>query len=238
MPPSVLRTAYSRQSHRCALRTLENVVASQIHLVRHGEVANPDGILYGRLPQFGLSELGHKMAALAADDLAGRGRPMTALFASPLQRTRESAAPISRLLDLEVQLEPRIIEPSNKFEGSRMRGANSALKNPRTWPWLINPFRPSWGEPYLSIRDRMLEAITAAHESVESGDVILVSHQLPIWTTHLALAGKRFLHDPRSRRCTLSSITTLERQGSSFVEVGYAEPAASLLATAVDLGAV
>ena len=167
---------HSRHSHRRPIRTLESVVASQIHLVRHGEVFNPDGILYGRLQQFRLSELGLKMAALAAGDLASRGRSMSALFASPLQRTQESAAPISELLELEVQLEPRIIEPNNKFEGGRMRGPNSALKNPRTWPWLINPFRPTWGE------------------------LILVSHQLPIWTTHLALAGKRFLHDPRSRR--------------------------------------
>lgn len=214
------------------------MVASQIHLVRHGEVFNPDGILYGRLPHFGLSELGHQMASLAAEDLAGRARPMSALFASPLQRTQESAAPIAELLQLELQSEPRIIEPRNRFEGRQMRGPNSALKNPGNWLWMVNPFRPSWGEPYHSIRDRMLEAITDARHSVEGGDVILVSHQLPIWTVHLALAGKPFLHDPRSRRCSLSSITTIEWRQDRYVEVGYVEPAAQLLESAVDTGAV
>ena len=66
--------------------------AEQIHLVRHGEVFNPQGVLYGRLPGYGLSSLGHEMAQLAADDLAGRGRAVGALISSPLQRTQQSAA--------------------------------------------------------------------------------------------------------------------------------------------------
>ncbi|WP_085367638.1 histidine phosphatase family protein [Leifsonia sp. NCR5] len=184
------------------------MVASQVHLVRHGEVFNPDGILYGRLPGFGLSKLGHRMAAAAADELLGRERPISALLASPLQRTRESAAPIAAAFALDVQIEERIIEPTNHFEGTVM---SRALKKPVNWPFLINPARPSWGEAYSHIEKRMLAAIDDAFDSVESGDVILVSHQLPIWVTHLSVAGARFWHDPRKRRCALSSITTFER---------------------------
>jgi broad specificity phosphatase PhoE len=89
----------------------------------------------------------------------------------------------------------------------------------------------------------MRAAIDAAFLSVESGDVVLVSHQLPIWVTHLALAGERFPHDPRKRRCSLSSITTIEqRRGDdgepTLVEVGYVEPARVLQAAATDVGAV
>ena len=65
--------------------------ASRIHLVRHGEVHNPEGILYGRLPHFRLSERGHEMAALAAKELKARGVKVGALDASPLLRTREAA---------------------------------------------------------------------------------------------------------------------------------------------------
>ena len=169
---------------------------------------NPDGILYGRLPGFGLSKLGHRMAAAAADELVGRERPISALLASPLQRTRESAAPIASAFDLDVQIEDRIIEPTNHFEGTVM---SRALKKPVNWPFLINPARPSWGEAYSHIEKRMLAAIDDAFDSVESGDVVLVSHQLPIWVTHLSVAGERFWHDPRKRRCALSSITTFER---------------------------
>ena len=189
---------------------------------------------------FGLSKLGHRMAQAAADDLVQRDRAISAIAASPLQRTRESAKPIALAFGLPIAIEDRIIEPTNHFEGTVMK---RALRKPRNWPYIVNPVRPSWGEPYASIVLRMRAAIDAAFLSVESGDVVLVSHQLPIWVTHLALAGERFPHDPRKRRCSLSSITTIEqRQGDdgepTLVEVGYVEPARVLLAAATDVGAV
>lgn len=203
---------------------------------------NPDGILYGRLSGFGLSKLGHRMAQAAADDLVARERRIVALACSPLQRTRESAAPIAAALGLEPRIEPRIIEPTNRFEGTVMR---RSLRLPINWPFLVNPWRPSWGEPYVRIAERMRAAIDAAFDEAatvgdadETGDAVLVSHQLPIWTTHLSVAGERFMHDPRRRRCSLSSITTFERRDGEIVEVGYAEPALTLQATATDVGAV
>lgn len=219
------------------------MVATQLHLVRHGEVYNPDRVLYGRLPSFGLSQSGHEMAALAAQELAGRGRTFSTLIASPLQRTQESAAPVAQLLQLPIQLEERVIEPTNAFEGKRMRGKNSALKNPGNWRYLLNPFRPSWGEPYRSIANRMKEALVDAAVATPTGDVVVVSHQLPIWMVHRDVNGKNLFHDPRARRCALSSITTLElidpeHPELGFVEVGYVEPAAELTATALDVGAV
>lgn len=217
------------------------MVARQLHLVRHGEVHNPERVLYGRLPGYRLSELGQQMASAAADDLAGRGIRFSALYASPLQRTQESAAPIAAALNLPVQLEPRIIEPANHFEGKRMR---EALKQPVNWPALVNPMRPSWGEPYKSIAARVVAAMNDAWETAallddsSEGDIVMVSHQLPIWITHSFLAGDRLWHDPRQRRCALSSITSFSRFGGTFVETGYTEPAASISAHAVDLGAV
>jgi broad specificity phosphatase PhoE len=203
-------------------------------------VFNPDGILYGRMSGFGLSKLGHRMAQAAADDLVERDRAIAAIFASPLQRTRESAMPISLAFGLPVGIEDRIIEPTNHFEGTVMK---RALRKPRNWPYLVNPVRPSWGEPYERIVLRMRAAIDAAFLSVDSGDVVLVSHQLPIWVTHLALAGERYPHDPRKRRCSLSSITTIEQRlgddgEPALVEVGYVEPARVLQASATDVGAV
>jgi broad specificity phosphatase PhoE len=211
------------------------VPADLIHLVRHGEVFNPDHVLYGRIPGFGLSELGKLMARESADSKVGR--PITRLYASPLQRTQESAAPWSKNFGLEINTDDRLIEPWNDFEGTAGFGAK-ALRNPRLWPKLRNPFTPSWGEPYVSIAARMLEVIEDAWTATESGEVALVSHQLPIWTVHRALLGERLFHDPRRRRCALSSITTLRREGDSFVEVDYQDPAAALQSSAIDLGAV
>ncbi|GGA67021.1 histidine phosphatase family protein [Pseudoclavibacter endophyticus] len=215
------------------------MVTQRLYLVRHGEVDNPDGILYGRLPGFGLTDRGHRMARLAADDLRGHGVPATGLVVSPLQRTRESAAPIAEAFGLEPQFDERIIEPMNRFEGRRMSGRYSALRRPSNWRHVWNPARPSWGEPYSSIRDRMRAAALDAIRLAEGGDVIMVSHQLPIWTVHRALARKPLAHNPRQRRCSLSSITILEyHPATGFREVGYREPAVSELAASTDQGAV
>jgi broad specificity phosphatase PhoE len=214
------------------------VVASQVHLVRHGEVFNPDRVLYGRLPGFGLSELGARMAGAAAGDLAERGRPIMRLVSSPLQRARESAEPISAAFDVPIEIDERIIEPTNHFEGKRMSGPGGALRDARNWAALRNPLQPSWGEPFRAISNRMLAAIDEAFLSVDHGDVVLVSHQLPIWMVHRSLTRQQLAHDPRKRRCDLSSITTLSLRGNAVVEVAYANPAADLLDGATDVGAV
>jgi broad specificity phosphatase PhoE len=214
------------------------VPAEQIHLVRHGEVFNPQGVLYGRLPGFGLSDLGRRMADAAAADLQSHRRAVSSIVSSPLQRTQQSAEPVAERFGLEVRLDDRIIEPTNRFEGKRMTGRESALRDVRNWAYLANPWEPSWGEPFRSIADRMIQAMTDAADSVDSGDVVMVSHQLPIWMVHRRVTGKSLAHDPRRRRCALSSITTFERRGRRFVEVGYRDPAAGLQSQATDVGAV
>ncbi len=208
--------------------------ADVVHLVRHGEVDNPTKILYGRLPGFGLSPLGHRMAAAAADSLAGR--PITALITSPLQRAEESAAPWAARFELEPRLDDRVIEPMNRFQGINVR--RDLRSHPELWPYLLAPWRPSWGEAYREVVKRMRAAIGDASASVDSGEVVIVTHQLPIWMVALSVAGKPLPHDPRARRCALSSITSVAVRDGRFVEVGYSEPAAELAAGATDLGAV
>lgn len=210
--------------------------ADLVHLVRHGEVRNPEGILYGRLPGYALSDRGLRMAELAAAALAERR--IAALVASPMQRTQESAAPWARRFGLPVALDERVIEPWNVFEGRRMR---RAVLDPRNWRHFARPSLPSWGEPYVDVRDRMLAAMEDAWLRSEGGDVVVVSHQMPIWTTTRAVAGLPLPHSPRRRRTALSSITTFARDPASptgWTEVGYREPAAGLLADAIDTGAV
>lgn len=208
--------------------------ADLIHLVRHGEVDNPERILYGRLEGFGLSELGHRMAEAASASLLGHD--IRGVLASPLQRTRESAAPWAERFGLEVVTDERLIEPANRFQGINVR--RDLRRRPNLWAYAAMPWRPSWGEAFTSIRDRMLAVVADAYHASDGGEVVLVSHQLPIWMVARSVAGRRLAHDPRARRCALSSVTTLARRDGRFVEVSYTEPAADLLAEAVDLGAV
>lgn len=207
--------------------------ADLIRLVRHGEVHNPDGVLYGRLPGYHLSDLGRRMALAAAQSLAGH--PVTALWASPLLRTQESAQPWSELFALPIVSDERLIEPTNWFEGTSVR---KQLRNPRAWLALRNPNRPSWGEAYADVRVRMFSALDAAEASVKGGEVVLVSHQMPIVTVQRSVAGLRLPHNPARRRCALSSITTLQRRDGVWVQVDYQEPAGGLLHNAIDTGAV
>jgi broad specificity phosphatase PhoE len=209
-----------------------------LHLVRHGEVHNPDRVLYGRIPGFRLSELGHRMAEAAALELAGSDRLVVRLLASPLERAQQSARPIASALNLEIATEDRIIEPTNAFEGMVKSGQGTVFKNPRYWYRFANPLRPSWGEPYRQIASRMREAMDDAWETTRGGDIVMVSHQAPIWVTHLDVAGKPLAHNPAKRRCDLSSITTFEKRGERWFEVEYRTPAAGLTDEAVDVGAV
>lgn len=207
--------------------------AELIHLVRHGEVHNPDRVLYERLPGFRLSEGGRRMARAAAEHVRNLERPVSALLCSPLQRTQESSEPFAELFDLEPRLEERVIEPTNVFAGLRM---NRALRKPWKWHHLRRPSVPSWGEPYVHVVDRMRSALNETWHNTPGGDVVIVSHQAPIWLTHLSVAGLPLPHDPRTRRCALSSVTSFERVGDVWREVSYAEPAA--VDDAVDVGAV
>lgn len=211
--------------------------ADRIHLVRHAEVNNPDGVLYGRLKNYFLTDLGLRMAEAAAADIKSLGRPVTALFCSPLERARQSAEPLQRTFGLTPIVDERVIEPYNVFEGKRISGGQLLIK-PHLWFHLRKPSAPSWGEPYLSIVERMLAAIDDAYHSVASGDVVIVSHQLPIWMVHSSVKGLKLAHDPRQRRCALSSVTSFEMRDGKLVEVDYRDPAHELRKTAKDEGAV
>lgn len=207
-----------------------------VHLLRHGEVHNPDGVLYGRLPEFHLSELGREMArTLAAhfSERSAQGAKIVHLAASPLTRAQETAQPISEALNLEISTEDRIIEAENYFEGIRVTKAE--LFRPKHWPKLRNPLRPSWGEPYKQQAARVIAAVQDARlRAIELGgegaEAILVSHQLPIWATRLSAEGKPLWHDPRKRECTLTSVTSLVfDDAGNLARVDYSEPAAALL---------
>jgi broad specificity phosphatase PhoE len=198
-----------------------------VHLVRHGEVHNPTGVLYGRLPGFHLSELGQRMARRVADTIGDRD--ITHVVASPLERAQETAGPLASARGLEIVTDARTIESSNVFEGKRFTVSDSILKRPDTWPQLWNPFRPSWGEPYKAVVARMMAAVYDARDSARGHEAVLVSHQLPIWITRLHAESRRYLHSPRSRQCSLCSLTSLVFDGDRLVTLRYSEPAADLI---------
>ena len=196
-----------------------------VHLVRHGEVANPGGILYGRIPGFRLSEDGQMMAKNAASFLAGRD--VTVLRSSPLERAVQTAEPIAEEFGLTIEIDERLVEPWNHFEGLSIGVGDGALRAPRHWIYLRNPFRPSWGEPYKDVAARVLAAAADAAGAARGHEAVCVSHQLPIWVARRAAEGRPLWHDPRRRQCALGSVTSLTYLGDRLTSVNYAEPSGS-----------
>jgi broad specificity phosphatase PhoE len=194
-----------------------------VHLVRHGQVENPRGVLYGRIPGFHLSAEGRVMAKAAADFLAGRD--VTVLRSSPLERAVETAEPLSAEFGLPVDIDARLIEPWNHFEGMTFGVGDGSLRRPQHWHHLWNPFRPSWGEPYAEIEARMRAAMADAAQTAHGHEAVCVSHQLPIWVARRSIEGRRLWHDPRRRECALASVTSFSYRDGEIIAVSYAEPA-------------
>jgi len=206
-----------------------------VHVLRHGEVHNPTGVLYGRLPDFHLSDRGRAMADRVAASMADRD--VVRVVASPLDRAQETAAPIAQAHGLEIVSDPRVIEADNVFEGERVGVGDGVLRQPRAWRHLWNPFTPSWGEPYDELASRMTDAIRDARDQARGHETLVVSHQLPIWIARLHAENRRLWHDPRKRECSLASLTSFEFDGDRLDRVTYSEPAADLLPGAKGRGA-
>ena len=163
------------------------------------------------------------MAAAAADYFDGR--PVAAVFASPLERAQETARPVAERLGLDIVTDDRLIESWNHFEGLKFGVGDGSLRRPAHWPYLINPFRPSWGEPYHDVAARMLAMMATAREAAAGAEAVCVSHQLPIWVTRRMAERKRLWHNPTTRECALGSVTSFTYRDDAIVGISYAEPA-------------
>jgi broad specificity phosphatase PhoE len=193
-----------------------------LHLVRHGEVHNPTKVMYGRLPGFRLSAHGERQAEVTAAMLAGRD--VAAVVSSPLERARQTAAVLAAPHGLAVRIDPRLIESTNVFEGGVVEPGPAILRHPWTWWHVRNPLRPSWGEAYADVATRMLAAVAEWRAAYPGRELILVSHQLPVWTLRRAVEHRPLWHRPDRRQCALASVTSLVFRGGRLAYVEYVEP--------------
>ena len=203
------------------------MTTTTVHLLRHGEVFNPLGILYGRSPGFNLSDRGLAMAERVAERIGDRD--ISHVVSSPLERAQQTAAPIAAVRGVEIVTDERVIESTNIFEGRPFSVGDGVLRRPSAWRYLWNPLRPSWGEPYAEVAARMWAAVEDARRAAEGHEAVIVSHQLPIWICRLHAEKRRFMHDPRKRQCTLCSLTSVTFECSELVTVSYAEPAGDMI---------
>jgi broad specificity phosphatase PhoE len=194
-----------------------------IHLVRHGKVENPMGVIYGRLPGYHLSELGKQQARAAAEHL--NGARIGALWSSPMERAQETAAIINESHGLAIVTDERLTESHNSFEGVRRTWRGIVLGHPLRWWHLRNPLRPSWGETFTQVKERMLEAIWQAAEDAADAELVVVSHQTPVLVARLALSKRRVPPWLAFTPCHTGSVTTLEMDANRhLVRASYFKP--------------
>jgi broad specificity phosphatase PhoE len=171
-----------------------------VHLVRHGQVHNPRRIVYGRLPGWTLSEKGRAQAEEVARDLAGR--PVAALYASPLERARETAGILGRALGLPVQVRNDLIESALAAQWEGMSWPHVWLTHQREWQtYRRRPLEMSAPEPLAVLAARMAAAVRGLAAEHPGREVVAVSHGDPIKAAVLALTRGDLarLHDAKLR---------------------------------------
>ena len=177
-----------------------------VHVCRHGLVHNPSKVLYSRLPGFHLSDEGRAMASRLGDHFADV--PVAHLRVSPLERARETMAPIARRHpDVSVVIDWRLIEADSRMQGQAKGPASLGLVRPANWRYFLQP--DGWGEGFQPMAARVLSAIADAAVLVgPGGQAVLVSHQAPIWAARRFAEHKSLLNIPATRQCALASVTT------------------------------
>jgi broad specificity phosphatase PhoE len=196
-------------------------LSGTIHLVRHGQVENPKGVIYGRLPGYNLSERGRRQAEEAGLHLSSAD--VGALWASPLERAQETAAAISDHHHVDIVTDERLIESDTTLEGVG-HTIWSMIRSPRHWWQFRNPWRPSWGEAFTEIRARMVSAVAEAAAAAGGREVVIVSHQTPVLVARLALARRNAPPWITGLPCQTGSVTTMVLDAGKVVKASYFVP--------------
>ncbi|MDR2748559.1 MAG: histidine phosphatase family protein [Bifidobacteriaceae bacterium] len=203
------------------------------HFVRHANVYNPNNVIYEHVPGFHLSEKGYRQAEKVAEFLGNRKNWFEKfnsftfdlsknLYSSPLLRAQETSAPILAKLNLDMVQDARIVEARSVIPGKPI--PKNIFKKIH---FARNPFRPSWGEKYTDILDRMLSFMDETSQKETGKQIVCISHQTPIWVLHRYFRGKPLWHNPGKRftpNCSITSFVYNFETKKLEAPVRYFEP--------------
>ncbi|MFM2181991.1 MAG: hypothetical protein RJB61_285 [Actinomycetota bacterium] len=148
-------------------------------LVRHGQTPTTGKVLPGRAPGLHLADAGREQAERAAARIAELPR-VDALYASPLERARETAAPIAAARKLRVQVERGLLECDFGEWTGRELAALSKLPEWQTVQRAPSTFTFPGGESFTAMQTRMVAAVDRIRAKHAGGVVVCVSHADPI----------------------------------------------------------
>lgn len=149
-----------------------------ILLVRHGQTPTTGKVLPGRAAGLHLSEQGRDQAARVAQRLAAL--PVTSVYSSPLERTRETASPTAERFGLPIIEEPGLLEGDfGDWTGAQLA---DLMKLPewKTVQQQPDQFRFPNGESFAEMRDRMAATLAKLRDQHPCGTVVCFSHADPI----------------------------------------------------------
>ena len=197
---------------------------SRLHLIRHGEVFNPDHLVYADLPGFRLSEQGHREAASTAAHLAAEA--IDVVLSSPLERAIETATPIAEAHGFPLQVDERLTEWGLLTRWAGVVWENLADRFPgEVDAYLAHPPElPFSPEPLDAVVARFTAVIDDLGADHPGGVAAIVSHQDPVQAVRLALTG-RPLRDLPVDKPRHGTVFTLE-SGSPWVETARWDPPA------------
>ncbi len=198
------------------------ISAAQTFLVRHGEVLNPDRVVYADLAGYPLSDRGRSQAAEAASLLPPRSKIVT----SPLQRAVETAGIIAVELDATMEVDQALTEWrfATRWAGNRWEALDDAFPEELD-AYLDHPDRLPFGDESLdALAERVVGAILR-HRDAADGPLVIVSHQDPIQAGRLSLTGRPLI-DLHQDKPAHGSIVTLEGMGATrWIEREFWSPA-------------
>jgi probable phosphoglycerate mutase len=157
--------------------------------VRHGQTATTGSVLPGRAPGLHLADRGREQADAAAQRIGALKKPPTAVYASPLERTRETAAPIAKQLGLRVRTERGLLECD--FGDWTGRKLKDLYKKPEwaTVQRYPSGFRFPGGESFAEMQARINGAATKLAGRHPGETIVAVSHADPIKAAVAAAVG-------------------------------------------------
>lgn len=144
-----------------------------IYFIRHGEVYNPDNIIYGRLPNFGLSDHGEKQIEETANFLLDKH--IDVIYSSPLKRAKQTAEIIRAKLSIPtIHISEQILEIKTSYEGRKFSDLDELQSEV-----YLKPLSPS-DETIVQIAARMEGFLKEMIETYSGKQIVVVSHGDPI----------------------------------------------------------
>jgi probable phosphoglycerate mutase len=153
--------------------------ATTVILVRHGQTPTTGTSLPGRAPGLHLAERGLEQAQVAATRIAALDK-VTAVYASPLERTRETAAPIAKALGLRVRTERGLLEADfGEWTGRNLKDL-AKLPEWKTVQQYPSGFRFPGGESFTEMQVRITSTLARLAQLHRGETIVAVSHADPI----------------------------------------------------------